>query len=246
MINTDFKIHKLIPIAALLIVLGCQLISSAESAESETDFAEIRAKLTRLRQEDPDAFNAEIRQLKQNLKEHVRSLKETDPDGYKDFMEKRAAFNQQRLDRLRETNPDKYYWLQEMRKRRFEGTVSEVGTENPEALRHLHRKSESFRSWSESNPRIHRLIDTDADGFLSREEMHAAKRNPDINLLRSSQDPVYNLPSPSTYRQKNDLTPEQREIIRQHRVNRDPKSASVWREKNNADREKIRRDTRQI
>ncbi|MCA9396663.1 MAG: hypothetical protein KC649_05780 [Candidatus Omnitrophica bacterium] len=246
MINTDFKIHKLIPVAALLIVLACQLIPSAESAESETDFAEIRAKLTRLRQEDPDAFNAEIRQLKQNLKEHVRSLKETDPDGYKDFMEKRAAFNQQRLDRLRETNPEKYNWLQEMRKRRFEGTVSEVGSENPEALRHLHRKSESFRTWSESNPRIHRLIDTDADGFISREEMRAAKRNPDISLLRNSQNPTYDLPSPSPYRQKNDLTPAQREVIRQHRINRDQNSASAWRKKNNTDREEVRRDARQI
>lgn len=171
-----YKIQSLLILLALLMGLVVCSVPRAEEAQSE--FAELRARLTRLRQEDPEAFHDEIARIKQSIREDVNHLKYSDPDAYQNFVENRTQYAQRRMDSLKETNPEKYHWLKEMRQRRLEGTVSEVGSQNPDSLQNLRQENESFKNWTESNPRVHRWMNNHARKDFGREPIHSSNPYP--------------------------------------------------------------------
>jgi hypothetical protein len=120
--------YFLLGVGAVIFLMAC---AGGVFAEGEGTFAERKAELLKLKQENPEKFKEVIQEKRAAIKERLEHLKETDPERYQALMQKIKEKKLERLQKLRKENPKEFKRLVEARKEKFQDRLKVLKEKDP-------------------------------------------------------------------------------------------------------------------
>jgi|GEM_PF-2965957 len=102
-------------------------------------------KLEQLKKDDPERFNALLKQRHEQRKQQLEQLKKTDPKKYEEIMQSMRQKRHERLLKLRAENPEKFKEFVEKRKAALQERLEKLKVDDPQKYAQIMAKRQKMQ-----------------------------------------------------------------------------------------------------